>query len=1131
MSLLYYNALYNNKNKAYAVHKASKRQLDKFEDYLNFAIKVQEEKRISAKWKKVDEGIRISIEPLFNLIEILDDESIVFEWRGNWFQVLEYKGDQIDFNKEIKFFAHQRNSGVLEMDRIHITSDNNLFINLDFIPDEGEAIVWDEKFIKLKKVDLNNEEVEFKTGTGNKLDILDMDYNEENNIYKVNFEGRLEDGDSILINGFEIKNWEFKGNDDRIDRIFDATGKELKVLIRDGNKIYIKGEVTENLSLKPNEFPIKFKVKDIKIPGSLNYNGNKIQINKDKDGYKIYGNIASGKKQIILEDSSSLEYQLKFIKNRSDNTKLWIELIDEDDSNGNYSAFSKIDLFFDDGVSELKDHRPYHLADIFKIKYRVPDENKLLLEHKNNKLLNYEDLPEELYININTYQLKKQKQAMHVLKTRPLQDQKGLLALTEMKKQYSLWERFEPGTIDEWFFLTDEDRGGNEKQREFVRKSVATPDFTLLEGPPGSGKTTAIMELIAQLIKDGKRVLLAASTHVAVDNVLERLDEAGKIEELGILPLRIGNKGRVEDSVVQFQKDEMVKDNSEYEEMIIESANLVCGTSIGILQHELFKKQDGWTEPIIPHYDYLIIDEASKTTFQEFLVPALYAKRWVLVGDIKQLSPYMEQEDIAANLKRGISRFTPSHRKACLILFNYVYNYKKGCNGAKLCIVDKTEVTNKIKKEINKRFRSFDSNKSENHPNIVFLEKRPNTVKKTDFYCEVSLEDIDQGKSKAWILPTADLLFIKESELDEVKDYIPANMLVINREDWDIESQQYQMRNYYDHYNGELFYREQYKHKKEKKPNKIIHMNNEFLKEKSWATEIAWRLKRIHELRFSNKDIGWAKKHLSLLIPAVGRDKVIKKLEVVKDIALPSILESLQKGVGKNRESDEATVLNSGFDDKDKDPRYECLDFQHRMHPDISSCSREQFYNSKALKDSNKLDREWSYKRYSSRSVWINVNGRTDKNYNYKEADRLIEELEHFVHWAKDTPKPDGKPWRVACLSFYSGQVRKIKDKLRKYTGNPRKNSRFKKDGVEILLYVVDKFQGREADIVFISMVQTFRDGFMDSPNRLNVALTRARYQRVIIGKKNYFLGSDSDALKHLANIHKKKVSKDIYSV
>jgi superfamily I DNA and/or RNA helicase len=36
----------------------------------------------------------------------------------------------------------------------------------------------------------------------------------------------------------------------------------------------------------------------------------------------------------------------------------------------------------------------------------------------------------------------------------------------------------------------------------------------------------------------------------------------------------------------------------------------------------------------------------------------------------------------------------------------------------------------------------------------------------------------------------------------------------------------------------------------------------------------------------------------------------------------------------------------------------------------------------------------------------------------------------------------------------------------------------------------VDKFQGHEADIVFLSMVQTKRVGFMDNPNRLNVAIT-----------------------------------------
>jgi len=49
---------------------------------------------------------------------------------------------------------------------------------------------------------------------------------------------------------------------------------------------------------------------------------------------------------------------------------------------------------------------------------------------------------------------------------------------------------------------------------------MSTPNFMFLEGPPGSGKTTAISELIYQLLIRNKRVLLVASTHVAVDNDL-----------------------------------------------------------------------------------------------------------------------------------------------------------------------------------------------------------------------------------------------------------------------------------------------------------------------------------------------------------------------------------------------------------------------------------------------------------------------------------------------------------------------------------------------------------------------------------------------------------------------------------
>jgi superfamily I DNA and/or RNA helicase len=51
----------------------------------------------------------------------------------------------------------------------------------------------------------------------------------------------------------------------------------------------------------------------------------------------------------------------------------------------------------------------------------------------------------------------------------------------------------------------------------------------------------------------------------------------------------------------------------------------------------------------------------------------------------------------------------------------------------------------------------------------------------------------------------------------------------------------------------------------------------------------------------------------------------------------------------------------------------------------------------------------------------------------------------------------------------------------------------------------VDRFQGREADLVMLSMRNTRRVGFLDSPNRLNVGLTRARQQLVVFGNADYF--------------------------
>lgn len=86
----------------------------------------------------------------------------------------------------------------------------------------------------------------------------------------------------------------------------------------------------------------------------------------------------------------------------------------------------------------------------------------------------------------------------------------------------------------------------NESQKTAVISSVSTPDFFLVHGPFGTGKTRTLVEIIYQEVRQGRKVLATAESNTAVDNLLERVANNPKIRIT-----RLGHPQRVSKDNIQ----------------------------------------------------------------------------------------------------------------------------------------------------------------------------------------------------------------------------------------------------------------------------------------------------------------------------------------------------------------------------------------------------------------------------------------------------------------------------------------------------------------------------------------------------------------------------------------------------
>lgn len=230
----------------------------------------------------------------------------------------------------------------------------------------------------------------------------------------------------------------------------------------------------------------------------------------------------------------------------------------------------------------------------------------------------------------------------------------------------------------------------NSSQQAAVHKILGAEDLAIVHGPPGTGKTTTLVQAIKALIKqNNQQILVVAPSNTAVDLLSEKLSDEG------LNVLRVGNPARVSERLMSLTLDsKMAEHNSmkeikklrkqanEFRDMahkykrnfgkaerdqrkalfdearsimksventeqyiiddLLTKAQVIAATLVGANHHTVRKMK----------YHTVVIDEAGQALEPACWIPILKAKKVILAGDHCQLSPTVKSNEAA---RQGLS--------------------------------------------------------------------------------------------------------------------------------------------------------------------------------------------------------------------------------------------------------------------------------------------------------------------------------------------------------------------------------------------------------------------------------------------------------------------------------------------